>query len=87
MLNPRINIYLTLFISGKLTLLVQGAASNLEVEEERLLVNREGPPDNANITTVVIQRLSKNAVALYNSKNISVPSSQICNTYLTTNMN
>jgi hypothetical protein len=69
-------IYLTLFVPGKLTLLVQGAASNLEVEGEHLMLNREGPPNNsANITTVVIQRLSKNAMALYNSKNIPVPSS------------
>lgn len=55
-------------------MLVQGAEANLEVEEEHLLSNREGPPDNADITTVVIQRLPKNAVALYSSKNISVPS-------------
>jgi hypothetical protein len=64
---------LTLFIPGKFTLLVQGAASNLEVEEERLLSNREGPLDSAGVTTVVIQRLPKNAMALCSSKNISVP--------------
>ncbi|XP_023718552.1 zinc finger protein 2 isoform X4 [Cryptotermes secundus] len=60
--------------SGKFTLLVQGAEANLDVEEEHLLSNREGPPDKAGITTVVIQRLPKNAMALYSSKNISVPS-------------
>jgi hypothetical protein len=65
---------LTLLISGKLTLLVRGAATDLEVEEECLLPNKEGPPDNASITTDVIQRLSKNAMALYSAKNISVPS-------------
>lgn len=56
-------------------MLVQGAATDLEVEQERMLSNREEgpPPDNAGITTVVIQRLPKNAMTLYNSKNISVP--------------
>jgi len=62
-----------LFISGKFTLLVQGASPDLEVEQERMLSNREGPPDSAGITTVVIQRLPKDAVTLYNSKSVSVP--------------
>jgi uncharacterized protein YcnI len=65
---------LMLFISGKFTLLVQSAAPGPEVEEQHLLSNREEqPPANAGITTVVIQRLPKNAVT-YNSKNMSVPS-------------
>jgi hypothetical protein len=63
-----------LFISGKFTLLVQSAAPGPEVEEQHLLSNREEqPPANAGITTVVIQRLPKNAMT-YNSKNMSVPS-------------
>jgi KRAB domain-containing zinc finger protein len=59
--------------SGKFTLLVQGASPDLEVEQERMLSNREGPPNSAGITTVVIQRLPKDAVTLYNSKTVSVP--------------
>jgi hypothetical protein len=65
---------LTLFIPGKFTLLVQGAAPDPEVEQEHSSNREEQPPANAGITTVVIQRLPKNAMALYNSKNISVPS-------------
>lgn len=64
---------LVVFISGKFTLLVQDARPDLEVEQERMLSNREGPPDNAGITRFVIQRLPKDAVTLYNSKTVSVP--------------
>lgn len=63
----------TLFISGKFTLLVQGASPDLEVEQERMLSNREGPQDNAGVTRFVIQRLPKDTVTLYNSKTVSVP--------------
>ena len=70
---PVFILYLTLLISGKFKLVVQGASPDLEVEQEHMLSNREGPPDNAGITTVVIQRLPKDAMTLYNSKTVSVP--------------
>ncbi|XP_021931001.1 histone-lysine N-methyltransferase PRDM9-like isoform X2 [Zootermopsis nevadensis] len=57
--------------SGKFTLLLQGANPDPEVEQEHLSNREEQPPANSGITTVVIQRLPKNAMTLYNSKNSS----------------
>ncbi|XP_069674738.1 histone-lysine N-methyltransferase PRDM9-like isoform X2 [Periplaneta americana] len=60
--------------SGKLSFLLQNAAQDLEEEQERILPNGEGgPPESAGITTLVIQRIPKNTMTLYNSKNITIP--------------